>query len=252
MHLSPREQEKLLIVVAADLARRRRERGLKLNYPESVALITSEILEGARDGQSVAELMSFGTTILRTMAGRLRSTEASLMQREKLASLGTLAAGLAHELNNPSAAIQRSSSYLWEALAAGADQAASLAALVLSEDERGHLASLQESLAELTPSSATGGTNAAEDALSAQLEALGVGNPWDIAPAMAAFGWTADRLDTAWDLTTSSRLGCQAVIKGDVVAEFPLYTRNYVQEGGGIQLGKPEARDEEKPEEVRP
>jgi signal transduction histidine kinase len=139
----------------------------------------------------------FGTTILRTMAGRLRSTEASLMQREKLASLGTLAAGLAHELNNPSAAIQRSSSYLWEALAAGADQAASLAALVLSEDERGHLASLQESLAELTPSSATGGTNAAEDALSAQLEALGVGNPWDIAPAMAAFGWTADRLDTA-------------------------------------------------------
>ena len=48
----------------------------------------------------------------------------------------------------------------------------------------------------------------------------------------------ADRLDTAWDLTTSSRLGCQAVIKGDVVAEFPMYTRNYVQEGGGIQLGK--------------
>ena len=47
-----------------------------------------------------------------------------------------------------------------------------------------------------------------------------------------------DRLDTAWDLTTSSRLGCQAVIKGDVVAEFPMYTRNYVQEGGGIQLGK--------------
>jgi 2Fe-2S ferredoxin len=48
----------------------------------------------------------------------------------------------------------------------------------------------------------------------------------------------ADRLDTAWELTTTSRLGCQAVIKGDVVAEFPMYTRNYVQEGGGIQLGK--------------
>jgi ferredoxin, 2Fe-2S len=47
----------------------------------------------------------------------------------------------------------------------------------------------------------------------------------------------ADRLDTAWDLTTSSRLGCQAVIKGDVKAQFPMYTRNYVQEGGGIQLG---------------
>ena len=65
MHLSPREQEKLLIVVAADLARRRRDRGLKLNYPETVALITSEILEGARDGRTVAELMSFGTTILK-------------------------------------------------------------------------------------------------------------------------------------------------------------------------------------------
>lgn len=54
----------------------------------------------------------------------------------------------------------------------------------------------------------------------------------------------ADRLDTAWDLTTMSRLGCQAVIKGDVVAEFPMYTRNYVQEGGGIQLGQPEQKDE--------
>jgi urease subunit gamma len=65
MHLSPRDQEKLLIVVAADLARRRQQRGLKLNYPEAVAIITYEILEGARDGRSVAELMSYGTTILK-------------------------------------------------------------------------------------------------------------------------------------------------------------------------------------------
>ena len=64
MHLSPRDQEKLLIVVAADLARRRQKRGLKLNYPEAIAIITYEILEGARDGRSVADLMSFGTTIL--------------------------------------------------------------------------------------------------------------------------------------------------------------------------------------------
>ncbi|WP_391204610.1 urease subunit gamma [Psychrobacillus sp. L4] len=64
MQLLPREQEKLLIVVAADLARRRKERGLKLNYPEAVALITYEILEGARDGKTVAELMSYGGTIL--------------------------------------------------------------------------------------------------------------------------------------------------------------------------------------------
>ena len=65
MHLSPREQEKLLVVVAADLARRRQTRGLKLNYPEAIAIITFEIFEGARDGRSVSELMSFGTTILK-------------------------------------------------------------------------------------------------------------------------------------------------------------------------------------------
>ncbi len=65
MHLSPREQEKLLIVVAADVARRRRDRGVKLNYPETVAIISAEIMEGARDGRSVAELMSFGTTIVK-------------------------------------------------------------------------------------------------------------------------------------------------------------------------------------------
>ncbi|ESU72674.1 urease subunit gamma [Geobacillus thermopakistaniensis] len=64
MKLTQREQEKLLIVVAADLARRRKERGLKLNYPEAVALITYELLEGARDGRTVAELMQYGATIL--------------------------------------------------------------------------------------------------------------------------------------------------------------------------------------------
>ncbi len=65
MHLTPREQEKLMIVVAADLARRRQARGLKLNFPEAVAVITYELIEGARDGRTVAELMSYGTMILR-------------------------------------------------------------------------------------------------------------------------------------------------------------------------------------------
>ena len=64
MRLTAREQEKLMIVVAADLARRRKDRGLKLNYRESIALITYEIVEGARDGKSVSELMQFGRTIL--------------------------------------------------------------------------------------------------------------------------------------------------------------------------------------------
>ncbi len=64
MHLTQREQEKLLIFVAAELARKRQGRGLKLNYPEAVALITAEIMEAARDGKSVSEVMTFGTTIL--------------------------------------------------------------------------------------------------------------------------------------------------------------------------------------------
>ena len=64
MHLTPRETEKLLVVVAADLARRRQARGLKLNHPESVAINTFDIMEGARDGKSVADLMSHGATIL--------------------------------------------------------------------------------------------------------------------------------------------------------------------------------------------
>ena len=66
MHLQPREQEKLMVVVAADVARRRQARGLKLNYPEAVAILTYELLEGARDGRSVAELMHWGSTILST------------------------------------------------------------------------------------------------------------------------------------------------------------------------------------------
>ncbi|MBD5801499.1 MAG: urease subunit gamma [Azoarcus sp.] len=64
MELTPREKDKLLLFTAGLLAERRRARGLKLNYPEAVALISCAILEGARDGRTVAELMSEGTTIL--------------------------------------------------------------------------------------------------------------------------------------------------------------------------------------------
>ena len=65
MHLTPREQEKLLIFTAAELARRRKARGLKLNHPEALAIITAETLEGIRDGRTVSELMAAGLTILR-------------------------------------------------------------------------------------------------------------------------------------------------------------------------------------------
>jgi urease subunit gamma len=64
MELTPREKDKLLIFTAALLAERRKARGLKLNYPEAVALISAAVMEGARDGKSVAELMSYGATIL--------------------------------------------------------------------------------------------------------------------------------------------------------------------------------------------
>ena len=65
MHLTPREQEKLLIFTAAELARRRRARGLKLNHPAALAIITADILEGIRDGRTVSELMEAGLSILR-------------------------------------------------------------------------------------------------------------------------------------------------------------------------------------------
>jgi len=64
MHLSPQEKDKLLIFTAALVAERRKQRGLKLNYPEAVALISAAILEGARDGRSVSDLMSYGATLL--------------------------------------------------------------------------------------------------------------------------------------------------------------------------------------------
>jgi urease subunit gamma len=64
LHLTPREQDKLMIFVASELAQKRRARGLKLNYPEAMAILSAEILEAARDGKSVAEIMSLGANIL--------------------------------------------------------------------------------------------------------------------------------------------------------------------------------------------
>lgn len=65
MHLTPREQEKLMLHLIGELAKTRKARGVKLNYPESIALICNELMEGARDGKSVAELMQFGATLLK-------------------------------------------------------------------------------------------------------------------------------------------------------------------------------------------
>lgn len=65
MNLTQREQEKLLLYVASEVARKRQARGLKLNYPEAIAILSAEIMEAARDGKSVAEIMTLGTTILK-------------------------------------------------------------------------------------------------------------------------------------------------------------------------------------------
>ncbi|MCG8692219.1 MAG: urease subunit gamma [Minwuiales bacterium] len=65
MHLTPREKDKLLVAMAAVVARRRLERGVKLNHPEAIALITDHVVEGARDGRSVAELMQAGAEVIR-------------------------------------------------------------------------------------------------------------------------------------------------------------------------------------------
>jgi signal transduction histidine kinase len=138
---------------------------------------------------------STATTVLRTVAGRLRSTEASLVQSEKLASLGTLAAGLAHELNNPSAAIQRSAGYLGEAFEAWRKRTVELNMLELSADERKRLAELEASIKTCADSRAADAAARKEESrIENQLETMGVSEPWEIAPPLAAYGWTADRL----------------------------------------------------------
>jgi signal transduction histidine kinase len=145
----------------------------------------------------LAKRPAAATTLLRTVAGRLRSTEASLVQSDKLASLGTLAAGLAHELNNPSAAIQRSTGYLSEAFESWRRRTVELSALDLSPAERSSLMELEKGIAqcalERQPDVAA---RREESRLTDRLEELGVEEPWDVAPAMALYGWSVERVDT--------------------------------------------------------
>ncbi|HTJ58412.1 MAG TPA: cyclic nucleotide-binding domain-containing protein, partial [Devosiaceae bacterium] len=138
---------------------------------------------------------STASTILRTVAGRLRSTEASLMQREKLASLGTLAAGLAHELNNPAAAIQRSSEYLREAFENWRRRTVELHDLDWDTTERQHLLELERSVLECgAPLSIDAVGGMAEASTVTYLETLKVEEPWEIVPALLAYGWTIERI----------------------------------------------------------
>ena len=145
--------------------------------------------------------------VLRAMASRLRSTEASLMQREKLASLGTLAAGLAHELNNPAAAIQRSSLVLKEAFEIWRKTTLALQALSLGPDERARLTEIE---AQLTGGAAWQVSAIAasreEDALTDVLEQMGLPEPWHLAPPLAAYGWTVARMRALADAFPAATL----------------------------------------------
>ncbi|HEX5847700.1 MAG TPA: cyclic nucleotide-binding domain-containing protein [Rubrobacter sp.] len=131
--------------------------------------------------------------ILRTVTSRLRSTESMLIQNEKMAALGTLAAGLAHELNNPSSAIQRSVAQLRDALADLERSAAQIGSL--SEEELGALRVEAMTRGPTTHSYDPLALSEREDELQGWLEDHGVGQPWELAPVLASFGWTRDEVE---------------------------------------------------------
>ncbi|MEJ2184626.1 MAG: ATP-binding protein [Gemmatimonadota bacterium] len=134
-------------------------------------------------------------SILRTMATRLRSTESSLMEQEKLASLGTLAAGLAHELNNPAAAIQRASGQLGEALEGWQRAATRLGVLRPTPAEADALQRLETAISDPGPANADAlACSLEEDRLTEWLDARGVEQAWEIAPPLVAYGWGRDRV----------------------------------------------------------
>jgi signal transduction histidine kinase len=162
------------------------------------ALTQSELLAIGPDAfrQLLARRPSAAATLLRTVAARLRSTESSLVQSDKLAALGTLAAGLAHELNNPAAAIQRSSGQLRDAFAAWRARVTELVMLPMTDEQRARVHDLEGDTVRLVrPEPAA--ARREENKLIDRLEELGVPDPWDLAPALAASGWTLPQVEEA-------------------------------------------------------
>lgn len=200
LEITKRDGDREIVLASRKAGEAVGEMSLLESTPRSAsarAVQPSELLEvGPESFRKVLESSpSTAMTVLRTVAGRLRSTEASLMQSDKLASLGTLAAGLAHELNNPAAAIQSSAQHLREAFDTWRRRTVELKTLNLGADEQAQLAELEAGIANC-------GSPRPDDAASArqevqlidELEALGIDDASEIAPAMIAFGWTVERL----------------------------------------------------------
>jgi signal transduction histidine kinase len=175
------------------------------------ALRDSQVLAISRNGfhQLIAGNPQAVSAILRTFIARLRSTESLLVQNEKMASLGTLAAGLAHELNNPAAAVRRSSDQLREVFAEWQRLAAAIDLLNLERAQSRALAEMRtgmESRASSAPRLDPLTRSDLEDELQTWLEAHDVDKAWELAPVLVSFGWEVGELDELAGTFTEEQL----------------------------------------------